>query len=39
MSASFVDQTPLAFLMADGNLRVPCSRYGHDTATFAKVTA
>ena len=27
----------LAHLMRDGNLRVPCSRYGHDTETCAPV--
>jgi hypothetical protein len=27
----------LAYLLADGNLRVPCSRYGTDTADCAPV--
>lgn len=27
----------IAYLMAEGNLDVPCSRYGYDTATCAPV--
>lgn len=27
----------IAFLTRDGNLRVPCSRYGHDSLSCAKV--
>ncbi len=30
-------QEALTYLMKGGNLRVPCSRYGRDTAECAKV--
>jgi hypothetical protein len=37
MTNELTREQGLEFLNKDGNLRVPCSRYGHDTETCAPV--